>query len=577
MASKKKTLGAGSSVRGKESAPKVPVKSAPRSRQRPPPGRLSLSDISERKRAEERIAHLSRVHAILAGIDRAIVHIPDRQKLLDEVCRVAVEAGGFKLAWVGMAAPDGSVRPVAQAGATGYLDGIRAVTRDVPEGRGAVGTAIRENRPVVIEETDSDPRVAPWHDRLRQFGFHYAAAFPIRIAGKVAGSFQVYAPQAHFFDENELGLLTQVSDDISFALTAISDLAARKQAEEALRRSEHNLAIFFNQAPIGLIWLSAGGTILRANRAHLDLLGYAAEEYLGHPFTEFCGEPPRGHELLERLAAKRTVRNFRMRRRCKDGAIRHVLVDAVSFWNEGQFHYSSVFVRDITDRVKLEREILQASERESRRISQDLHDGLGQLLAGTAHLAGALQKDLAAKSRPEARQLERISKLIYEAMAQARSLSHGLQPVEPESNGLMAALQSLARRTKSLFHIHCRFKCRRPVLIADNAIATHLYRIAQEAITNAIKHGKAERIEISLAQTPERLALAITDNGAGLPARQRNHPGMGLRIMRYRAGMIGGSLAIQNEAAGGASMVCTVPLWVEGDTEQGPAAARKEN
>ena len=537
----------------------------------------TLNDSTERKRAEERIAQLNRVHAILAGIDRAIVHIPDQQKLLDEFCRVAVEAGGFKLAWVGMAAPDGSVRPVAQAGATGYLDGIRAVTRDVPEGRGAVGTAIRENRPVVIEETDSDPRAAPWHDRLRQFGFHYAAAFPIRIAGKVAGSFQVYAPQAHFFDENELGLLTQVSDDISLALTAISEVAARKEAEEALRRSEHNLAIFFNQAPIGLIWLSAGGTILRANQAHLDLLGYRAEEYLGHSFTEFCGEPPLGRELLERLAAKKTVRNFRMRRRCKDGSIRHVLADAVSFWNEGQFHYSSVFLRDITDRVKLEKEVLQASERESRRISHDLHDGLGQLLAGTAHMASTLQKSLAAKARPEARQLERIAKLIYEALAQARSLSHGLHPVEPESNGLMAALESLARRTKSLFHISCCFKCRRPVLIADNAIATHLYRIAQEAITNAIKHGKAGRIEISLAKTPERLALSIKDNGAGMPAQERKRSGMGLRIMGYRAGMIGGSLAVQNEAAGGASIVCTVPLSVDGDAKQGSAAARKKN
>ena len=301
----------------------------------------------------------------------------------------------------------------------------------------------------------------------------------------------------------------------------ISNIAERKRVEEALRRSEHNLAIFFNQAPIGLIWLSAGGTILRANQAHLDLLGYTAEEYLGHSFAEFCGEPPRGRELLERLAAKKTVRNFRLRGRCKDGSIRHVLVDAVSFWNEGQFHYSSVFLRDITDRVKLEREILQASERESRRISHDLHDGLGQLLAGTAHLASTLQKDLAAKSRPEARQLKRIGKLIYEAMTQARSLSHGLQPVEPESNGLMAALESLARRTQSLFHISCRFKCQRPILLADNAIATHLYRIAQEAITNSIKHGKAGRIEMSLAQTPERLTLAIKDNGAGLPDRRR--------------------------------------------------------
>jgi two-component system sensor kinase FixL len=536
-----------------------------------------FTDITERQRAEERIAQLNRVQTILAGIDRAIVHISDRQKLLDEVCRVAVEKGGFKLAWIGMVAPDGSVQPVAQAGATGYLEGIHVVTHDVPEGRGPVGSAMRENRPVVIEDVGRNARMAPWHDRARQFGLHYVAAFPIRIASKVAGAFQVYAPRADFFDENELGLLTQVSDEISFALTVISDLTARKQAEEALRRSEHNLSSFFSQAPTGLVWLSASGTILRANQAQLDLLGYSAEDYLGHSFNEFSVEPSQGRELLKRLAAKATVRNFPMIRRCKDGRIRHVLVDANSFWSNGQFEYSSIFLRDITDRVKLEREILQVGEREHRRIAQDLHDGLGQLLAGTAYLAGTLRKELAAKSLPEARQLGRILKVIYEAIAQTRNLARGLHPVEPEPNGLMVALQTLAARTKKLFHVGCHFNCRRPVLIEDNAVATHLFRIAQEAITNAIKHGKPGRIEIGLTETPGRINLAIKDNGAGMPTRQRKESGMGLRIMRYRAGMIGGSLAIQKEAGGGTAIVCSVHLSGEGIMNHHPNAIRKKD
>jgi two-component system, LuxR family, sensor kinase FixL len=518
------------------------------------------AEIAERKQAEERIVQLNRMQGILAGVDRTIVRIPDRQKLLDEVCRVAVEKGGFKLAWVGMVSPDGSVQPVAQAGVTGYLEGIRVVTRDVPPGRGPVGTAIRENRTVVIEDIGRNSVMTPWRELARQFNLNYVAAFPIRISGKVTGSFQVYAPQAGFFDENELDLLTQVSDEISYALTAISDLAARKEAEEALRRSEHNLSIFFNQAPVGLVWLSAGGTILRANLAQLDLLGYSAEEYLGQSFLKFSGEPSQGLELLRRLAAKETVRNFPMTRRRKDGTIRHVLVDANSFWNENQFQYSSIFLRDISDRIELERGILQVSEREHRHIAQDLHDGLGQLLAGTAYLAGTLQKKLATQSLPEARQLGRILEVINEAIAQTRNLARGLHPVEPEPNGLMVALQALAARTKKLFQVRCRFNCCHPILIKDTLAATHLFRIAQEAITNAIKHGKPGRIEISLTETTGRINLAIRDNGTGMPVRQRKKSGMGLRIMRYRAGMIGGSLTFQEEAGGGTAIVCTMPL-----------------
>ena len=519
-----------------------------------------VHDITERKRAEERIAQLDRAKAILSGVDRAILHLPNQQKLLDEICRVAVEKGGFKLAWIGMVSPEGVVEPVAKAGATGYLDGIRLVTHDVPEGRGPVGMAIREHRPVVIEDIEQDASMAPWHEQSRRFGLHYVAAFPLRVGGKVAGAFQTYAPGANFFDENELVLLTQVSDDISFALTAIADLTARKQAEEALHRSEHDLTSFFNQAPIGLEWLSAGGSILRANQAQLDLLGYPAEEYLGHFLGEFCADPGGARELLARLAARARVSNLRLPLRHKEGTIRLVLVDAQPIWHEGEFRYSSVFSRDISERVNLERRILDISEREQRRIAQDLHDGLGQVLVGTSYLASSLRQKLAARGAPELPHLDRLLQVLDGAVEQTRTLAHGLHPVKPEPNGLMLALKALASQTTRWFRVPCRFTCRQPVLIEDSTTATHLYRIAQEAITNAIKHGQPGRIQISLTRTPDRLNLMVRDDGVGLPVTARKQPGLGLRIMNYRAGAIGGSLAIQREAGGGTTVVCSVHL-----------------
>jgi signal transduction histidine kinase len=287
-------------------------------------------------------------------------------------------------------------------------------------------------------------------------------------------------------------------------------------------------------------------------------------------------EPSQGRELLALLARKETVRNLRMTRRGKDGTIRHVLVDANAFWSENQFQYSSIFLRDITDRINLEQEILHISEREHRRIAQDLHDGLGQMLVGAAYLAGTVRQDLAAKSLPEARNLARIWEVINEAIAQTRHLARGLHPVEPEPNGLMVALESLAARTKKMFQVRCHFNCRRPVLVKDNTVATHLFRIAQEAVTNAIKHGKPGRIEISLTETPGRINLAVKDDGLGMPARLPKKPGMGLRIMRYRAGMIGGSLVIQKEAGGGTTIVCTVHLSDPGGPEDKLKTTRKQ-
>jgi len=531
---------------------------------------IAHEDISERRRAEERVSQLNRVLAIMAGIDRAIIHIPDRQKLLKVACRVAVKIGGFKLAWIGVAAPDGSVLPVAKAGLTKYLNGIRVVTHNEPAGQGPVGVAIRENRRVVIENIERDQRMLPWRHRAAHFGLHYIAAFPIRIEDKAIGAFAFYAPEPDFFDENELGLLTQVSNEISYALTAMADLKGRKQAEEALSRSERNLSIFFNQAPIGLLWLAADGTILRVNQALLNLSGHGRQEYLAHLFSEFFTEESGERNLLKRLAAKETVRNLRMVAVCKNGATRQVLVDATPIWSGQEFLYSSIFLRDITDRVLLEQEIINVSEREHRRIAQDLHDGLGQLLGGAAYLVGNLRQDLADKSLPEARQSARILEVITEGIAMTRNLARGLHPVEPEPNGLMAALQALAERTRKLFGVRCRFICRQPVLIQDNLIATHLFRIAQEAITNGIKHGKAGRIEINLNETPGRINLAVSNNGTDMPAQLHHKSGMGLRIMRYRAGMIGGSLAIQKSPNGGITIACTVDLAAAGKPPSRP-------
>src|SRR5262249_12368926 len=142
----------------------------------------------------------------------------------------------------------------------------------------------------------------------------------------------------------------------------------------------------------------------------------------------------------------------------------------------------------------------QVTEREQRRISQDLHDGLGQHLTGLMHLSSVLHSNLKERSLPEAAEAARIATLLREAAEQTRTLARGLHPVEMEASGLMASLDHLADKTRELFKIDCRFECRNGVLVQDVVMATHLYRIAQEAINNAIKHGRASQIRIELVE-----------------------------------------------------------------------------
>ena len=204
---------------------------------------------------------------------------------------------------------------------------------------------------------------------------------------------------------------------------------------------------------------------------------------------------------------------------------------------------------------RLEEELLCTIEREQHRIGQDIHDGLCQQLAGIGFSIGLIARDLPDSLEAKSK-LTNVVENIRGAILEARMLARGLSPVQLESDGLMSALQELVSTTEQLFKISCRFNCEQPVLIEDSAIATHLYRIAQEAIHNAIKHGQATQVSVTLANSDEH-TLTISDNGLGLPAELCSSKGMGVHIMNYRAGMIGGRLSIAASQRSGTKVVCT--------------------
>lgn len=226
----------------------------------------------------------------------------------------------------------------------------------------------------------------------------------------------------------------------------------------------------------------------------------------------------------------------------------------------------------IAEREGLERALLQISEREQMRIGQDLHDGLGQHLAGIELMSQVLEQNLSAKKlKPEAARAADIAKHVREAISQTRLLARGLSPFVLESEGLVSALKELAHRTETVFHVTCEFHTTGKLAISE-AVANHLYRIAQEAVTNAIKHGKAKRIDIQLVgqsvpSEPE-LVLSVKDDGAGLPDILLEKSGIGLRIMQYRAGMIGGALTTERIPSGGTIVRCTVGRTVPGEPTQ---------
>jgi signal transduction histidine kinase len=217
---------------------------------------------------------------------------------------------------------------------------------------------------------------------------------------------------------------------------------------------------------------------------------------------------------------------------------------------------TGALTEEIFERERLERELLEISEREQRRIGQVLHDSLCQHLTGTTLAAQVLEEKLAARELPEAAEAGQVVGLMEEGINLSRKLAKGLYPVEVSADGLMLALEEYAKTTSDLFKVACRFECDSPVLIHATATAGHLYRIAQEAVGNAIKHGKARNILITLAVDEESTLLSILDDGTGLPEPLPKERGMGLRIMAHRSAMIGAAFSARRNVLGGTEITC---------------------
>ena len=211
------------------------------------------------------------------------------------------------------------------------------------------------------------------------------------------------------------------------------------------------------------------------------------------------------------------------------------------------------------ERRVLEEELLNASSREQQRIGQDLHDSLCQQLAGIEFQNSVLVQQLAKVPEAQA-EAARIGELIRNATKQARSLARGLSPVEIEPNGLMAALNGLAINATSLFRVSCSLECPQSVPLENRTSATHLYRIAQEAIGNAVKHGRAKTVVISLKKIDRELTLTVKDDGIGFNQAAGAVEGMGLRIMEYRAEIIGAMLRVDSAEGAGTTVACRLSV-----------------
>jgi PAS domain S-box-containing protein len=350
---------------------------------------------------------------------------------------------------------------------------------------------------------------------------------------------------------------------INGGLVVFRDVTERKRVVEELRRSEERSNAILNAVPDLMFRLSRHGKFLDFKANKPDELWVRPGEFVGKTVREIM--PPKFVEQCMHFIDE-TLRTGAMQffeyQLPIGGAMQDYEARLVV---SGPDEVLSI-VRNITEHKRLERQILEISDREQRRIGQDLHDGLCQHLIGTAFASKVLEQKLAEKSLKESADAREIADLIEQGISQARNLARGLYPVQLESGGLIPAIEQLAANVDKLFNIPCVCKCDPTIHITDRGVTTHLYRIAQEAINNGIKHGKAKQFVLGLSRNGKAVALTITDNGTGFPKTRKESKGMGLNIMRYRAQMIGATVEVRPAGKRGTVVTCTLPYL---DSEEG--------
>jgi PAS domain S-box-containing protein len=379
-------------------------------------------------------------------------------------------------------------------------------------------------------------------------GLQALAAVPIQHKGGVLGMLNLGS-----YQQEEIPTRTRVG--IEMISTQVAGAIARIRAEEAQRRSEAHVRTVINSAPIALLAVDAEGLITFEDGQALEAMGATASEHLDRPALKVYEDFPLMRENMQRAQSGETFSST-LEFASTVFECRFTPTPEAS----GALGGFIAVAMDVTERSRLQRQILEISDREQARIGQDLHDGLCQQLIGLGFKLNTLEQALLTQERPEAVAASKACLVLNESIDEARRVCRGLYPIRLDTQGLKAALEEMAAAVEDRYGVECRCLAGDVVVSCDLATATHLYRIAQEAVNNSIKHSGARTVSIRLGREDERIVLQVADGGRGFNPASNPTGGMGLHIMNYRARLIGGSLELRENLGGGTLVTCRMPV-----------------
>jgi len=388
-------------------------------------------------------------------------------------------------------------------------------------------------------------------------GYESVAQVAIRQGALLLGTIHFADPRPSRFPPETTNFIESVAPLLGEALN-------RFNIEESLKESEGRFRTMFEKHDAAMLLVEPeSGRIVDANEAAATFFGYARDRFPALHTADLDMRIPASPSASRREPGSGTRRLFETSARLSSGD-RRTLEVHVSPISVQRRPLLFAIIHDVTERKMLEKRILEVSDAERRSIGQDLHDSLGGHLTGIALLGKALAQSLAQQAHPESPIAAEVVHGLNEAISQTRAISHGLCPVEEGELGLLSSLHEYAADVLRRTQTDCQFRASPGIAVRDPLVADHLFRIVQEAVTNALRHGEPRRIEIRLELVKDRPALTVWNDGKPLPPDTGRGRGLGLRTMQFRANAIGADFEVRRAAAGGTVVSCLLPPQKEG-------------
>jgi PAS domain S-box-containing protein len=354
------------------------------------------------------------------------------------------------------------------------------------------------------------------------------------------------------------GIATREGPATAFAGT-VQDITERERTEQALRDAEARNRALLEANPDVIFRIDADGCYLDLSVSSKTLFPYTRAALVGQNVRNFFSQDfAREHQRYVRKAIETGETQLWV---CRI-SLPHGDVDLEARFVRSGDNEAVVTVRDITERLTLQREIIATQERERSRIGRDLHDGLGQELTGISLGLEVLAQQLAAERSPHAEAVHNLRAMTQRSISVTRQIALSLSPGFGSALGISEALESLASEVNEHSKVRCNARCSTNGHQHDIDVETNLYRIAQEGVTNALKHGKPRNIELRYGCDGKTIQLEVLDDGIGIQPVPDRSEGMGLRSMRYRADLVNGTLEFRDGAAGGTRVLCSCPCQV---------------